>query len=141
MPQIVSPPKDQEPVKRPIITTCPHCQYTISYTEDEVERVNNESMGVYCPQCGGVIETKHVTPFTFPDTFYYCGTSNGAVRLSDEKVQSYVDIVKRKLQQELKLGEYIFAGAGDTMVFGFKFKDEDEIVVVRDYWTESMFYD
>lgn len=40
MPKIVAAPKAEEE-KRPIITTCPHCKYTISYTEDEVERVSN----------------------------------------------------------------------------------------------------
>lgn len=138
MPQIVAPPKNEVIEKRPIITTCPHCQYTISYTEDEVERVDNESMGVYCPHCEGVIETEHISPFTFPDTFYHFDT-NEASKLTDEETQHYVDIVKHKLQQELKVGEYTFTGTGDTMVFGFKFEDEDVIYVAKNYWEESMF--
>ena len=132
MPQIVAPPESQ-PQNEPIITTCPHCQYTISYTEDEVDRVENESMGVYCPHCGGVIETEHIEPFTFPDTFYHFGTSEDAVCLSDDEVQRYVDIVKRKLQQECQVGEYTFTGSGDTMVFGFRFEDEDVIYVTKNY--------
>lgn len=99
MPQIIAPPEPQSH-NEPIITTCPHCQYTISYTEDEVERVDNESMGVICPHCGSVVETEHIKPFTFPDTFYHFGTSKGSACLSDDEVQYYVDIVKRKLQQE-----------------------------------------
>lgn len=140
MPQIIAPPKSQ-PQNEPIITTCPNCQYTISYTEDEVEHIDNESMGVICPQCKGVIETKHIEPFTFPDTFYHFGTSRGAVCLSDDEVQRYVDIVKRKLQQECQVGEYTSSGSGDTMVFGFKFEDEDEIIVAKNYWTDSVFYE
>ena len=140
MPQIIAPPESQ-PQTEPIVTTCPHCHYTISYTEDEVERVSNNAVGVLCPQCGGVIEIKHITPFTFPDTFYHCGTSNGAVYLTNEETQSYINIVKRNLEQNLKVGEYTFTGTGDTMIFGFKFEDEDEIVVVKDYWTESIFHD
>lgn len=66
MPQIIASPENKTINKRPIITTCPHCQYTIAYTEDEIERVNNESMGVICPHCKGVIETEHIEPFTFP---------------------------------------------------------------------------
>lgn len=139
MPQIISPPESKIPEKRPIITTCPHCQYTISYTEDEVDRVDNESMGVYCPHCGGVVETEHIEPFTFPDTFYHFGTSESAVCLSDDEVQRYVDIVKRKLQQDCQVGEYAFTGSGDTMVFGFKFEDEDEIIVAKNYWAESIY--
>lgn len=140
MPQIIASPENKTINKRPIITTCPHCQYTISYTEDEVDRVDNESMGIYCPHCEGVIETEHIEPFTFPDTFYRFGTSEGAVCLSDDEVQHYVDIVKRKLQQELEVDEYTFAGTGDTMVFGFKFEDEDEIIVAKNYWEESVFH-
>lgn len=135
MPQIVAPPENKIPEKRPIITTCPNCQYTISYTEDEVDRVDNESMGVYCPHCGGVVETEHIEPFTFPNTFYHFGT----ICLSDDEVQHYVDIVKRKLQQECQVGEHTFTGSGDTMVFGFKMEDEDVIYVAKNYWEDSVF--
>lgn len=138
MPQIIAPPESQ-PQNEPIITTCPNCHYTISYTEDEVERVDNEAMGVYCPHCGGVIETEHIEPFTFPDTFYCFNQNDGAVALSNEETQHYVDIVKRKLQQECQVGEYAFAGVGDTMVFGFKFEDEDVIYVAKNYWEDSVF--
>lgn len=39
------------------------------------------------------------------------------------------------------MGEYTFVGSGDTMVFGFKFKDEDEIVVAKNYWADSVFHE
>ena len=140
MPQIIAPPKSQ-PQNEPIITTCPNCQYTISYTEDEVEHVDNESMGVICPHCRGVVETEHIEPFTFPDTFYHFGTSKSAVCLSDDEVQQYVNVVKCKLQQECQVGEYTYTGSGDTMVFGFKMEDEDEIIVAKNCWTDSIFYE
>lgn len=139
MPQIISPPENKIPEKRPIITTCPHCQYTISYTEDEVECVDNESLGFICPNCNKLIVLKHVEPFTFPDTFYHFGVSEDAVSLSDEEVQKYVNIVKRGLQQECQVGEHIYIGSGDTVVFGFKLKDEDTIIVAKNYWEDSVF--
>lgn len=139
MPQIISPPESKIPEKRPIITTCPHCQYTISYTEDEVDRVENDGIGIICPNCNRSIVTEHVEPFTFPDTFYHFGVSEDAVCLSDDRVQEYVDIVKRKLQQECQVGEYTYTGSGNTMVFGFKMEDEDEIIVAKNYWEESVF--
>lgn len=139
MPQIVSPPQAQQSTQTPIIATCPHCQYTISYTEDEIDRVDNESMGVCCPYCGGVIETEHIEPFTFPNTFCYHGEKDGAIPLTNEQVQKYVNIVKHALQQETQVGEYTFVGTGDTMVFGFKFEDEDEIIVTKNYWVDSIF--
>lgn len=144
MPQIIAPPENKIPEKRPIITTCPHCQYTISYTEDEVERVDNEGMGVICPHCGGVVETEHIEPFTFPKTFFHFGEGkdgNFSHILTDEETQHYVDIVKRKLQQECQVGEYAFTGTGDTIVFGFKFEDEDEIIVAKNYWYDSIFHE
>lgn len=140
MPQIIAPPESQ-PQNEPIITTCPHCQYTISYTEDEVDRVENDDLGVICPNCNKSIVLEHIEPFTFPDTFYHFGTSEGAVCLSDDEVQQYVNVVKCKLQQECQVGEYTSAGSGDTMVFGFKFEDEDEIIVAKNYWTDSIFYE
>lgn len=139
MPQIVSPPQAQQLTQTPIITTCPHCQYTISYTEDEVDRVENEGLGIMCPNCDEPIILEYVEPFTFPDTFYHFGASEGVVCLSDNEVQKYVNIVKRKLQKELKIGEYTFIGTGDTMVFGFKFEDEDVIYVAKNYWEDSVF--
>ena len=138
MPQIISPPESKIIETRPIITTCQHCQYTISYTEDEVERVTNNGDGIFCPNCDEPIVTKHIEPFTFPDTFYHFGGNEGRI-LSDEETQHYVDIVKRMLQEELKVGDHTFTGTGDTMVFGFKFEDEDEIIVAKNYWLDSVF--
>ena len=140
MPQIIAPPESQ-PQNEPIITTCPHCKYTISYTEDEVDRVENDDLGVICPNCNESIVLEHIEPFTFPDTFYHFGTSEGAVCLSDDEVQQYVNVVKCKLQQECQVGEYTSVGSGDTMVFGFKMEDEDEIIVAKNYWTDSVFYE
>ena len=140
MPQIVAPPENKKIEKHPIITTCPHCQYTISYTEDEVERVENDGLGIICPHCEELIITEHIAPFTFPDSFYHFSADDGAVYLSDDEVQKYVDIVKHKLQQERQVGEFAFTATGDTMVFGFKFKDEDVIYVSKNYWEDSVFH-
>lgn len=142
MPKIIAPPENKlnESIeKRPIITTCPNCQYTISYTEDEVERVDNESMGVYCPHCGGVIETERIVPFTFPDSFYHFGPDNEAVVLTDKQTQDYINKVRQKLKQDLNIGEFAFTSSGDTMVFGFKLENEDVIIVAKNYWSDSVF--
>lgn len=143
MPKIIAPPADElnETIeKQPIITTCPHCHYTISYTEDEVERVDNDAMGVYCPQCGGVITTKRIEPFTFPDSFYSFNENDGVTDLTNEEVQKLVDMVKRQIQQEMKVGEYTFLSQGNTVVIGFKMEDEDTIIVTKNYWEDSVFH-
>lgn len=134
--RIIAPPENQQADQTPIITTCPHCNYTISYTEDDVERVDDEHMGVYCPHCNGIIETKRIKPFTFPDSFYQFSVSGGAVEMSNEKIQEYINIVRRELEQECEVGEYTFIGSGDTMVFGFKFEDEYVIYVAKNYWED-----
>lgn len=139
MPQIISPPESKTSEKCPIITTCPHCQYTISYTEDEVERVENGGMGVLCPNCNESIVLEYIKPFTFPDTFYHFGAREDSVCLPNEEVQKYVDIVKRRLQQELKTGDYTSTGTGGTLVIGFKLEDEDTVVVAKNYWIDSIF--
>ncbi len=139
MPKIVAPPKSEVIERHPIIITCPNCQYTISYTEDEVERVTNDGNGILCPNCDEVIVTEPIEPFTFPNTFCYYGEKDGAIPLTNEQVQKYVNIVKHALQQEIKVGEYTSAASGDTMVFGFKFEDEDLIYVIKNYWVDSIF--
>lgn len=139
MPKIVAPPKSEVIERHPIIITCPNCQYTISYTEDEVERVTNDGNGILCPNCDEVIVTEPIEPFTFPNTFCYYGEKDGAIPLTNEQVQKYVNIVKHALQQETQVGEYTSAGSGDTMVFGFKFEDEDLIYVTKNYWVDSIF--
>lgn len=139
MPKIVAPPKSEVIERHPIIITCPNCQYTISYTEDEVERVTNDGNGILCPNCDEIIVTEHIEPFTFPNTFCYYGEKDGAIPLTNEQVQKYVNIVKHSLQQETQVGEYTSAGSGDTMVFGFKFEDEDLIYVTKNYWVDSIF--
>lgn len=65
MPKIVAPPESKIHEKTPIITTCPHCQYTISYTEDEVERVDDDGLGVICPNCNESIVLEHIEPLHF----------------------------------------------------------------------------
>lgn len=139
MPKIVAPPKSEVIERHPIIITCPNCQYTISYTEDEVERVTNDGNGILCPNCDEVIVTEPIEPFTFPNTFCYHGEKDGAIPLTNEQVQKYVNIVKHALQQETKVGGYTSAVSGDTMVFGFKFEDEDLIYVTKNYWVDSIF--
>lgn len=93
-----------------------------------------------CPNCNWSIATEHIEPFTFPNTFYRFGASEDAVCLSDDRVQEYVDIVKCKLKQECKVGDFVMTGTGDTMIFGFKFEDEDVIFVAKNYWEDNVYH-
>lgn len=135
MPKIVAPP-EIKPKIEPIITTCPNCHYTISYTEDEVERVDNEVMGVYCPQCGGVIETGRIVPFTFPDTF--CHFNNAA---NNKQIQEAIDTVKRDFVI-FPEDNFDYVLQGGVAVFGYVEEDGNKvyhhIVVAKEYWEEEI---
>ena len=136
MPQIVAPPKTDHHV-----TTCPHCKYTISYVDDEVERLRSDAMGVYCPNCGKAIETKYVTPFTFPDSFYYFGTQDNKNDVSNNDIKKYVKDVKSTFSH-MKPGEYYPIYVGNAIIIGFKEEDEDgveeKIIVAKNYWEDSV---
>lgn len=134
MPQLISLPNTSSP-KRPIIRTCPHCNCTLSYMEDEVERVDNEGMGVLCPNCEVPIVTKRIKPFTFPETFSHM-TSDRPV--SDEKIQDMVNQTIHTLSKS-DLGEYTYVATGDVIVFGYNLEDEVGVIVARNYWEDSIF--
>lgn len=134
MPQLISLSQTPTP-KRPIITTCPHCNCTLSYMEDEIERVDNDAMGVLCPNCEEPIVTKRITPFTFPETFSHMTSGNP---VSNEKIQEMVNETLNTLSKS-DLSEYACVATGDVIVFGCNLEDEVEIIVARNYWTDSIF--
>ena len=142
MPKIVAPPKSEVTENRPIITTCPHCQYTISYTEEEVERVDNESMGVYCPKCAGVVKTEHIEPFTFPKTFFHF-REDDFLKMSDTEIQKYIESAKSHFPS-MKSGEYYPIMLGNVLIIAFKEEDDDgteeKIIVAKDYYEDSVFH-
>lgn len=53
----------------------------------------------------------------------------GAVKLSNIEVQGLIDDVLKELEHEGNA----YAGTGDTMVFGFRYEDEVDVFVCRDY--------
>lgn len=139
MPQLIKLP----PFKvntRAINIECPHCRCTLAYEEDEVERVDNESMGIYCPYCKGAVETKHIKPFTFPDTFYkMCGKSEPCC--SDKEIQKMVDQVKQELV-DYPEDEFNYMMSGNVVVFGYVEKDGENvyhhIIVAKEYWEDEI---
>lgn len=138
MPKIIAAPKSQNENKnQPIVITCPHCQYKISYFKDEEERIENTKMGIFCPHCGEPIITQNIDPFVFPNTFVRYGEDEGAVRITDEAVQILVNDVKKSLINDSQ--DYSISATGNTIVFGYNFEDEIVIYVARNYWEDSMF--
>ena len=44
---------DSEDIKEVI---CPHCNEIILYEESDVDILNNDSYGIYCPNCSAEVE-------------------------------------------------------------------------------------
>ena len=119
---------------------CNNCKSIISYEKEDLFPISKNSLGIVCPVCEKeIVVHEYKKDYYFPDMFYHFGVNEGAVCLSDDEVQRYVNIVKRKLRQERNVGEYAFTGSGDTMVFGFKMEDKDLIFVAKNYWEDSVF--
>lgn len=135
MPQIIKLPPYKVNTEA-INIKCPHCHCTLAYTEDEVERVDNESMGVYCPYCSGAVETKHIKPFTFPDTF--CHFDNTA---NNKQIQEAIDKVKRDFVI-FPEDNFNYILQGDVAVFGYVEEEGNKvyhhIVVAKEYWEEEI---
>lgn len=136
MPQIVAAPGEKP--KQRTVTICPNCRYLISYTDDEIERVDNEAVGVYCPNCGAVIVDHTVTPFTFPNTFHKVNQQEGMSHLNNEQVQKLIDSV-RKQGKFLEVGEAYGESTGDTIVIAMKSEEELAIYVTQDYWKDQYY--
>ena len=114
---------------------CPACGCTIEYTEEDLEDLDHGT-GFYCPDCGEEIYHERFELHKFPRAFYRFGVNNGAVAISDETIQMYINDVARVLKNA-NVGEFTCTGTGDTMVIGLKFEDEDHIIVAKNYWEEE----
>ena len=52
---------------------CNFCNTEFFYTENELIDVNEEYIGLICPQCGNQIEICKINNTKFPEDFYYFG--------------------------------------------------------------------
>lgn len=58
-----------------------------------------------------------------------------AVKLSDQEVQNLIDDVIKDLEHE----GHAYVGTGDTMVFGFRYEDEIDVFICRNYEEGQLF--
>lgn len=112
---------------------CEHCGRQIAYYEDEVE-----DGAIICPNCEEEIYVDPAKkPFVWPGGFHHCSVSNEAVKLPDEKVQVMVSDMLAMLKKD-KVGEFELCATGDTLIIGFRFEDEIQIYVTKDYYEQYL---
>lgn len=114
---------------------CSFCNTEFFYTENELIDVNEEYIGLICPQCGNQIEIYKIDDTKFPENFYCF--RNGKILANDE-IQEYVNRVKENLIKSEDNFDYSYVACGDTIVFGVKFLDNDtstiSIYVAKNYY-------
>lgn len=139
MPQLIKLPPYKVNTEA-INIKCPHCHCTLAYTEDEVERVGNESMGVYCPYCKEPVETKHIKPFSFPDTFYpLC--SKFDCRCDNQGIQQMINEVSQELI-DYPEDEFNYIVRDGIAVLGYVEDNGEDvyhrILVAKELWEDEI---
>lgn len=115
--------------------TCPFCNTEFYYTEKDLIDINEKEDGFICPECGLDISIRERIPCKFPESFFYFGKSS---ILTDEETQKYIDEVKNKIERIKEDEGYDYIATGDTIVLGFKYKDNSyDIYVAKNYWLDS----
>lgn len=113
---------------------CDCCGTKLRFNEED------KHLGLYgcevidCPVCGGpVFVSDRISRPVFPTTFDHM--SDNAKKLSDNEIQKHLDEVMQKMTT-LAPGESTYIGTGDTIIFGFRFENEDCIYVAKNYYED-----
>lgn len=115
---------------------CPRCHVKLRYTDDDTERLYNER-GFVCPSCGHFVIAEFIKPFKFPESFLLTSENTGAVKMSDDEIQQYVDDCVNCLRERKNEGikeDYTMSGSGNTIVFGFLDDDGISVYVAQNYY-------
>ena len=114
---------------------CNFCNTEFFYTENELIDVNEEYIGLICPQCGNQIEICKINDTKFPENFYYFGDGKN---IPDNKIQEYINRITKDLKRSEDDFDYNIIACGDTVVFGTKLLDNDTpiitIYVAKNYY-------
>lgn len=134
--------KKTEEINKIYHTTCDDCGAELECTKDDAYVGAWGSYFIKCPVCGTEVMLDEVEPveltvnnIEFPK--HFSKTSNGAIKLKDEKIQEYVKECLQGLKNSDN-GEYQLLGSGDTVVIVFKYEDEYQIYVARSYYESSI---
>ena len=123
-------------------TTCLNCGAKLEYDKEDVRIGEGGYDVVVCPECGEEtpVSEKRTHPPIFPTTFHAFRCDEGAKNISDKVIQDWTDEVWKKMKY-LSPGEFACAGSGNTMVIGLKYADESSVIVAKDYWVDSEYFD
>lgn len=114
---------------------CNFCNTEFFYTENELIDVNEEYIGLICPQCGNQIEIYKINDTKFPENFYYFGNGKN---IPDNEIQEYINRIVENLRRSKDDFDYNIMACGDTVVFGIKFLDDD-IPVISIYVSKNYY--
>lgn len=119
--------------------SCNFCNAQFYYTDDDIIAVNENYLGFICPECGNEIEICKINHCQFPESFYCFG---GGKILPNNKIQEYINHVKKNLEESKEENDYMLTGSGDTIVFGTKYQEEDvtciDIYVAKNYYADTI---
>lgn len=130
--------------KKKITAYCGKCNTDFKVTDSM--KIDYGSFGipyVVCPYCGNKeveiegVEPLELTPqnLCYPKHFYQM--SKDAVPITNEEIQRWCrEASKHLLENDEE--DYYFRASGDTMVIGFNFADEIQIIVAKKYEETSI---
>ncbi len=130
MVEIVKPKQDYKEID------CPFCRAKLRYTDEDIEQVYNER-GIVCPTCEQFIAMEFVRPFKFPESFWLSSANTGAVEVSNNTTQQFVDDCVNYLRKQKGEGvkeDFVMSGTGNTMTFGFLDDDGISVYVAQNYY-------
>ena len=124
------PPNDETQYQ-----SCPYCNRLLEIENSDINE-DNEVKCAWCKGCFHVKKVNHISPFTWPDSFYHFGEGDTAVHLTDKDVQDMVNQVKAQ-KDSIPVGEFYETARGDTKVIGLKYEDDFTITVAINYWEDT----
>ena len=123
-------------------TTCLNCGVKLEYDKEDVHIGEGGYDVVVCPECGEEtpVSEKRTHPPIFPTTFHAFRCDEGAKNISDSDTQKWIDATWKWLK-DTPVGEFTFTASGNTAVIGLKYGDQDSVIVAKDYWEDSEYFD
>ena len=115
---------------------CEECNSVFVYDDYDIYIDKNGEESVTCPCCGHhcvvyiPVTEKNIE---FPKSFYQFGLTNGAVKIDNEEITSWIkeSVIWLKRHPE---ESYKYVGSGDTFLCVFNHEDEYYIMVAKNYF-------
>ncbi len=112
---------------------CPNCRETIIYEKSDVDILNNDSYGIYCPNCGAEVEIEKRNKISFPKDFYRFGMNSYCSHVTDKEIEEKVNRIKKELLNDSESNFYEWA-SGDTLIIAIKYEDCVSFYVAKNYY-------